>query len=174
MIKQLSVYITEKLQDYKINVNDILKIKNGGTQSSDFLKVNYHLTTNQADSLFNIYSTDSIEVIDSDIVKKIISDEDYEKFNKNLDKYVNLTINSDFLKHIHNNNPNNPDVDPFKKGEGGEISEENQLLYDVLEKNIDIDKVSLVRIIENTENNFDFFIIVSYKENKNKYIENVQ
>ena len=172
MIKQLSVYITEKLQDYKININDILKIKNGGAQSSDFLKVNYHLTSNQSDRLFDIYSTDSIEVIDSDIVKKIISDEDYEKFNKNLDKYVNLIINSDFLKHIHNNNPNNPDVDPFKKGE--EISEENQLLYDVLKKNIDIDKVSLVRIIENTENSFDFFIIVSYKENKNKYIENVQ
>lgn len=172
MIKQLSVYITEKLQDYKININDILKIKNGGAQSSDFLKVNYHLTTNQADSLFNIYNTDSIEVIDSDIVKKIISEEDYEKFNKNLDKYVNLIINSDFLKHIHDNDPNNSDVDPFKKGD--EISEENQLLYNILKKTIDIDKVSLVRIIENTENDIDFFIVVSYKENKNKYIENIQ
>lgn len=172
MIKQLQVYITEKLQDYQISIDDILKIKNGGAQSPDFLKANYHISNTESQRLYKIFSSDDIDIIEGSNIEKYLGDEKYNIFVKKLDELSKKNIKYSYIEYIKNNDPNNQNNSPFDNNI--EVSETDLILYDILLKFCNINKISYVKILPSNSLENKFFIIVSYKESKNKYITNIK
>ena len=171
-MKNISKYIFEKLNsELNINVLDVFKIKTGEVMDSNFLKVNYSISGDLAQKLYDVYNSDDIDVIEGDIIEKSIDENEFGDFLNNLDSYSKKNITDSFIQEVLANDPNNPDVSPL--GNNVELDQKDINLVRTLQKVLDIKRAKLVKIVENPELQNKFGIIVSYKKSINKYIEKI-